>query len=304
MAKSHRMVPDFTEDLVSFMIQMMLTILRFPRAPFAMIPLSKKEERIFGADVKIDAIAPLYIQFKRSLAYPEFSGAKFLKERKKLHLSNSPIVLYFELRNKAKNHSDFQHNILFDLRNEIQREGIGDAIYTSPLFLNRSAYLLSLHLNSILSWRPWHLFSKQPFPAGHLDLVTNNGSIRFQNCPVLKDHISIPPHQMVSTHKHRYSYLESGEETCFHSPEIIGKASNLGQFIYDFIHFRDGRPNAELINIEQSIELLNKLNSHFFEKTKSGDEPEPILDKWLDFGDRLKRMYSIEQFMLIKFKDN
>jgi len=29
------------------MIQMMLTILSFPRAPFAMIPLSKNEERIF-----------------------------------------------------------------------------------------------------------------------------------------------------------------------------------------------------------------------------------------------------------------
>jgi len=47
MAKSNRIVPDFTEDLVSFMIQMMLTILSFPRAPFAMIPLSKNEERIF-----------------------------------------------------------------------------------------------------------------------------------------------------------------------------------------------------------------------------------------------------------------
>ena len=304
MANSNRIVPDFTEDLVSFMIQMMLTILSFPRVPFAMIPLSKNEERIFGADVKIDSIAPLYIQFKRSLAYQEFSRAKFLKERKNLNLSNSPIVLYFELRNKDKNHNDFQHNILLDLRNKLQGKGIGDAIYTAPLFLNRSAYLLSMHLNSMLSWRPWLIFRNLPFPVGHFDLITKTGSVKFQNCPVLKDHISIPPHQMVSTHKHRYSYLESGKETCFHSPEIIKSTSNLGQFIYDFINFRDGQPNAELINIEQSMEFLNELNSHFFEQTLGEDEREPILDQWLEFGDRLKRIYNIEQYMLIKFKDN
>ena len=79
---------------------------------------------------------------------------------------------------------------------------------------------------------------------------------------------------------------------------------DLGQFIYDFIDFRDGQPNAELINIEQSIGFLNELNSHFFEQAISEDEREPILDKWLEFGDRLKRTYNIEQYMLIKFKDN
>jgi len=304
MAKSYRIVPDFTEDLVSFMIQMMLTILSFPRAPFSMIPLSKKEERIFGADVKIDSIAPLYIQFKRSLAYPDFSTAKFLKERKNLYLSNSPIVLYFELRNKAKNHNDYQHNILHSLRNKLQQRGIGDAIYTAPLFLYRSAYLLSVHINSMLSWRHCSIFPQQPFPIGNIDLVTKTGNIRFQNCPVLKDHISIPPHRKVSTHKHRYSYLESGKETCFHSPEIAKSTSNFGQFIYDFINFRDGQPDAELIKIEKSIRFLNELNSHFFDQTLREDELEPILDRWLEFGDRLKRMYNIEQYMLIKFKDN
>jgi len=237
------------------------------------------------------------------MAYPDFSSAKYLEERRNLNLSNSPIALYFELRNKDKNHSDFQHNILFDLRNRLQRKGVGDAIYTAPLFLNRSAYLLSVHLRSMLSWRPWPMYRHQPFPVGHFDLVTKAGNISFQNCPVLKDHISIPPHQKVSSHKHRYSYLESGKETCFHSPETMKSTSNLGQFIYDFFNFRDGQPNAELINIEQSIEFLNELKSHFFEHSLSEDEREPILDKWLEFGDRLKRIYNIEQYMLIKFKD-
>ena len=80
MAKSNKIIPDFTEDMVAFMVQLMLTILRFPRAPLAMIPLSKKEERIFGADVKIESLSPLYIQFKRSFAYPDFTRAKFLSK--------------------------------------------------------------------------------------------------------------------------------------------------------------------------------------------------------------------------------
>jgi hypothetical protein len=36
MSKSNLITPDFTEDIVGFMIQSMLTITRFPRALFAM----------------------------------------------------------------------------------------------------------------------------------------------------------------------------------------------------------------------------------------------------------------------------
>ena len=61
MGKSLQIRPDFTEELVGFMIQTMLTVVRFPRAPFALIPLSKNEERIYGADAKIEAyLSTLY----------------------------------------------------------------------------------------------------------------------------------------------------------------------------------------------------------------------------------------------------
>src|SRR5690606_26947185 len=100
MSKSNQIIPDFTEDLVGFMVQSMLTITHFPRAPFAMVPLSKSEERIYGADVRIDSISPIYIQFKRSLSYPDYSTAKFIKDRKALKANCSPRTLYFELRAK------------------------------------------------------------------------------------------------------------------------------------------------------------------------------------------------------------
>ncbi len=300
MAKSNLLIPDFTEELVAFMVQMMLTITRFPRAPFAMIPLSKKDERIFGADVKIESIAPLYIQFKRSFAYLDSSSAKFLKERKSLNLNNSPRVLHFELRRKGEKHNDFQHNILLDLWNELQQKGVGNAVYCAPLFLNRSAYMLSVHINSILHWGPWHF---APFPEEEFNLVSQTGSIRFQNCPVLREHISIPPFQRVTTHKHKYSYLESGDETCFHSPLIVENSNKLGQLIYDFMKFRDGIPTTTLISIEESAGFLEKLSNKYFDNRLNKNQ-EPILNKWLEFGEKLKQEYDIDQYMLIKFREN
>jgi hypothetical protein len=163
MNKSNQIIPDFTEDLVGFMVQSMLTIAHFPRAPFAMVPLSKTQERINGADVKIESISPIYIQFKRSLAYPDFSTAQFIKDRKALKTSSSPRALYFELRAKKPKHKDFQHNILLDLKNKLDKAGSGKAFYTAPLFLNRTAYLLAVHMSSLFFWRPWHWFRHDPF---------------------------------------------------------------------------------------------------------------------------------------------
>ena len=268
-----------------------------------MIPLSKKEERVYGADVKIESIAPLYIQFKRSLAYSSTSSAKFIADRKNLNLEVEPKVLYFELRKKDKNHKDFQHNLLFDLREKLHEEEIGDAVYSAPLFLSRSAYLLAVHLNSILHWRPWHFYYKYPFFDQEFNIVTRTGSIRFQNCPALRDHITIPPHTKVETYKHRYSFLESGKQACFHSPTTINNNVNLGQFVYDFLGFSNGQPTTNMLNINESVQLLNGLNLICFDESFGEIKIDSILDRWLDFGDRLKEVYNIEQYMLIKFEE-
>lgn len=180
MSKTNQIIPDFTEDLVGFMVQSMLTITRFPRGPFAMVPLSKPEERIYGADVKIESISPIYIQFKRSMAYPDYSTAKIIKDRKILKANCSPRTLYFELRAKKPNHKDFQHNILFDLKNKLDKAGKGKAFYTAPLFLNRTAYLLSVHMSSLLSWRPWHWFRHDPFSSKHKIFLLKQGVSDFK----------------------------------------------------------------------------------------------------------------------------
>jgi hypothetical protein len=264
MSKSNLIIPDFTEEIVGFMIQSMLTITRFPRAPFALVPLSKKDEVIYGADARIDSISPLYIQFKRSFAYPDYSSSKIIKDRKKLKSNSSPNTLFFELRDKQPKHKDYQHNVLYDLKTKLDASGKGKAFYTAPLFLNRTAYLLAVHMSSILSWRPWHWFMDEPFFERNQNILTSTGSIRFQNVPILREHIVIPPHIKVTTHKHKYSYLENGKEVCFHEPTKLEGEQTLGQTIYDILRFRDGQPTTEMINLSESISLLGSLQDFFF----------------------------------------
>jgi hypothetical protein len=302
MSATNLIIPDFTEEIVGFMIQSMLTITRFPRVPFALVPLSKKDEVIYGADSYIDSISPLYIQFKRSFAYPDYSTSKIIKDRKNLKASCSPRTLFFELRDKQPKHKDYQHNVLFDLKTKLDASGKGKAFYTAPLFLNRTAYLLAVHMSSILSWRPWHWLMHEPFYEQTRNILTPTGSIRFQNIPILNEHIVIPPHTRVTTHKHKYSYLESGKEICFHKPTKLNNEQTLGQTIYDFLKFREGQPTTEMTNLLESSSLLDDLQSELFGQNHNMIN-QSLINRWIDFGERLRTDFDIFQFMLIKLKN-
>lgn len=302
MSKSNLIIPDFTEDIVGFMIQSMLTIIRFPRAPFALVPLSKKDEVIFGADARIDSISPIYIQFKRSFAYPDSSSSSIIKDRKMLKANCSPRTLFFELRDKQLKHADYQHNVLFDLKTTLEKTGKGKAFYTAPLFTNRTAYLLAVHMSSLLSWRPWHWFMDEPFYERTQNILTTTGSIRFQNIPILKEHIVIPPHAKVTTHKHKYSYLETGNEVCFHDPTNLDNAATLGQTIYDFLKFQDGQPTTEMTNLIESESLLENLKNGLLGETQDR-QSKSIMNRWVEFGEVLRTNFDIYQFMLLKLKN-
>ena len=298
---SKKEIPDFTEDLVAFMIQTMLTIVRFPRAPFALVPLSKKDELIYGADAMIESICPLYIQFKRSFAYSDSSKSKIIKDRERLGVSSSPKALYFELRGKKDSHVDYQHNILFSLNEKLRNEGSGKAFYTAPLFLNRTSYLLAVHLSSLLHWRPWHSFISGPFFEGFQDIVAPSGAIRFHNIPILQEHVVIPPHIRVETHKHKYSYNETGKEVCFHSPSFVENYSSLGQTIYNFLEFSNGQPTTTMIELQESTALLQAIQGDA--NLNSGNvSNNSIIRRWLNLGETLRIKYEIYQFALLKLK--
>lgn len=224
---SYRLDSDYTEELVGFAIEAFLTLVSFPFSQFSIEPLSKAKERLLGADVRLRGrvknFRPFYMQFKRPSAYPDYSTSKIITGRKNRNLAISPTSLYFPLREKAANHTDYQQNVLFRLRNHLKNRNLGDAAYVCPLFLSRSSYRLHLHWAGLSRWpRFWR---HHPWELEDVLLDNGKGTIRFDRVPVLAEHVTIPPHDKVTSAKHNYSFTESGKDVCFHSPQSLPDGS-------------------------------------------------------------------------------
>lgn len=305
-----RIDADYTEDVVGFALESFLAVMSFPRRRFSIEPFARAKERWLGADARLHSeirgFHPFYMQFKRPSAYPDFSSAGVIRDRKALKLQASPRALYFELRDKQAHHWDFQHNILFRLRRRLRDRRLGDAAYVCPLFLERSAYRFYLHWSGLSLWprfwrhHPWELE----------EVLLNNGgnTIHFDRIPVLAEHITVPPHDKVISAKHRYSFTEAGRELCFHSPEALPDgAVNLTKFL---IAVSEGfLGGAEKIQPQQANEELRQLI-----KATEVDQPDrlPIsfgsgeddpIGNWLAWGDYLRLRYGIDQYALVSWRD-
>ncbi|NVO84281.1 hypothetical protein [Hymenobacter terrestris] len=327
----NKLVPDFTEELAGYMIQHLLTLASFPGKPLFILPLSVKEENELGADVVIESIKPLYLQFKRVEGYPETSSSGILKARTALHKSNSPRILFFGLRKQGEKQNDLQHNILLKIRNELKLNSSGDAMYVAPLFWRKTAY--SRYIHNLYYW-PARLHrlgiflnSRNHFPLEYdyesLKIRENDKghikdtSVGFSSLSVFKGHICIPPHNRVEHHKHKYSFLQTGTEVCFHSPSVVEEAYNLGQFLDVFTRAQDGLRSAGGLDKQGAALLVEKLEQLAFpqnaplsvvpanladELPSNRTESQNLLDTWADFGEKLYNEYKISQFLLIEYK--
>ncbi|NTI46121.1 hypothetical protein [Rhizobium rhizogenes] len=305
---SNRIDADYTEDVVGFALEAFLTVLTFPHRHFSIEPFSRSKERWLGADARLHSgirgFRPFYMQFKRPSAYPDMSHAHIIKDRKKLTLPVVPRSLYFALREKQKTHREFQHNILYRLREKLQGRGVGDAAYVCPLFLDRSAYRDRLHLSGLARHlRHWPF---DPWDLEDIRLNHSRGTIAFNCVPVLAEHITIPPHAKVTSAKHSYSFSEQGGDLCFHSPEALPEgAATLDTFLAKLLNgFLEG---GEKIQFAQANQELRNLIAHVDDSqlqllpddAVSGD---PI-GNWMAWGDYLRKEHGIEQFALVRWDD-
>lgn len=304
-----RLDADFTEDTVGFALESFLAFLSFPRFRFSIEPFSRGRERWLGADARLDGrmrgFKPFYMQFKRPSAYPDTSSAKVVANRKSLGLPVAPRTLYFSLREKQPSHRDYQHNILLRLRERLVNRGIGDAAYVCPLFLERSAYRFHVYLSGLRRWS--HFWRVDPWEWEEILIHSANGQINFDAVPVLKEHVSIPPHASVTSAKHSYSFTEQGSDLCFHSPEALPEgATSLAKFLTRVV----GRLDAEdgIIRPDNAGQELRNI----FEQSEDADNPlfPPILrgegdgvESWLHWGAYLKAEHQIEQFALVRWAD-
>jgi len=312
-----RLDADFTEDMVGFALEAFLAILDFPGCRFTIEPFSRSRERWLGADARllgnrVQCFRPFYMQFKRPLAYPDYSTSPIVEDRRSLKLTVAPRSLFFPLRQRRANANQHrsQHNTLFQLRRRLTKYNLGDAAYVCPLFLDRSAYRYYMHLSGLCLWQRYG--RRHPWQQRGVDVHHGNVMMHFANIPILEGHISIPPHGEVNPggdeHTHKYSFGERGQDLCFHSPKDFpdGGASSLAAFLQGVQQdFPEGDNN---VTPENSAGLLEKLAGWFEDEDSLFDalpfSDDDWLGNWLDWGDRLRSNYGIEQFAFVAWKDS
>lgn len=303
---SLRLDADFTEDTVGFALESFLSVLSFPFFRFSIEPFSRGRERWLGADARLNGLMagfkPFYMQFKRPSAYPDTSVAKVVTDRRSLKLPVSPHVLYFDLREIQPSHQDYQHNILYRLRRRLIRWGVGDAAYVCPLFLERSAYRFHVQLAGLHRWlRSWH---RTPWDLAEVLIDSSKGKVRFENVPLLREHVSIPPHDEVASAKHRYSFTENGTDLCFHSPRALPEGV---QMLSDFLTGVVGDMRSDEGFISPQI-----AGRRFLEIFRSEEDPDLLPDDfprdvedglaaWLYWGNYLRKEHQIEQYALVRW---
>lgn len=310
--KSLRLDSDYTEDVVGFAIESFLSLISFPYYRFSIEPFSHAKERFLGADgrvlSRIREFKPFYMQFKRPSAYPDYSTSRIIRDRKAINpksLNTSPRTLYFPLRDKQVGHTDYQHNVLFKLRARLIRSHLGDATYVCPLFLERSAYRFFMHMAGIRRWgRFW---SNHPWDLEDVFVDAGGKRILFDRIPILAEHVSIPPHDLVKDAHHFYSFTERGREVCFHSPLSLPEgAVSLSSFLKSIAE--GFLSNDTVIRTEDAQRVLQTL------LTSEVDEevlpsPDRIFENqegitgWLTWGDFLQREFGIEQYALIRWEE-
>ncbi len=315
MAKTNknslRLDADFTEDTVGFALESFLSLLSFPRLKFSIEPFSRGRERWLGADARLNGhmagFKPFYMQFKRPSAYPDISTAKVITDRRTLKLPVAPRTLYFDLRQKRPTHKDYQHNILYRLRQRLVKRGVGDAAYVCPLFLDRSAYRFHIHVAGLRRWPCfWRI---DPWELEGILIHRSSGTVNFNAIPVMQEHVSIPPHDTVTSAKHSYSFTERGTDLCFHSPLSLPEGN---RSLADFLTGVVGNLKSDegFISPERAQGMLRELFSGAAGEDRSDLLPDDFprnaedgIASWLHWGDYLKTEHQIEQFALVRWAD-
>jgi len=182
------------------------------------------DEATSGADKLYDSGCALYLQFKKSLGLKPWNSITRKNQsplcavrefRSESGLKDDP-TLFFQLRRKSKTSTDFQHNVLRAYINP----PVSHAVYVAPLALSRSEYYQKLfHPRSLMYL---------PFEFNRWILIHARGKINIQwQVPILRAHISIVPHERVTSSDHYYSFALDGSDVAWHSPEVISRNEQL-----------------------------------------------------------------------------
>ncbi|MCR8931768.1 MULTISPECIES: hypothetical protein [Pseudomonas] len=287
----------------------------------------RQERNLGGYDAVATSVQPFYIQAKTSSFHSGKSTSKIISSRNAIPVNSNPGAFAFDLRKHRGTDEPLQHNALYWLSLR------STAAYVCPTFLseheleNRLEKALDLKRHEI-----WHYRD---------DVYTEAGNSQSQSFQALHFHglLTIIPHRLVATYRHRYSYDNSATPSIvFHSdPENVGEARSFTSFVEtlssqsqipDKVFSRITRPvsferlkDTQLSWIEEAFDpatqglnikasdVSESLSSAFLSRTTNFQNTSHALkylqkldgrDVSVFFGALLKKKYSIYQHYLLR----
>ncbi|SDG32213.1 hypothetical protein SAMN04487996_117148 [Dyadobacter soli] len=256
-------------------------------------------EQLTGADKLFNRFLPIYMQFKVSQGLkPERSFTdrivrtpltRIIQYREENNLSGNPI-LYFQLRRQARMATDFQHNILFKLNQPPDQF----SLYIAPLTLNDSEYYKLMHPK-------WYMRLSPFDPFLHRELAVHDAVIRknilLGNNPFLRHHISIPPHTLVDTHEHHYSYSQTGGDVAWHGGELRQGDFRLSTQMNRILNYFYNSSNIGF-TAESFAEFIVKFRQENGMSEYTGRDNDARVDTIRNFAYQLLQQYGITLMLL------
>jgi hypothetical protein len=291
--------PNFPESQIHTQIQRHLSLAGFPYFDYLIKPITQQEEAEVGYDATIEyKMLPFYMQFKRPFLADGSQNPDVLDSRDEVTGYRDEHALFFHLyrRKYEEVYRNRQHNIL----HELSKQNPGRVAYICPLFTDLRKYTQEMQVgrfdvllnflrhNDPISLRPMEI------------LVSGSRSrpVRIADIPMLRGHVSIPPHAEVDDSPHRYSFAEDGTRVCFHSPLAISDGSQRLdvwlRHIYDSRQSESFDPHSE-VGRDRFQSVASALADYI---------PSPLQKfegstSWGLFGSLLMEQYNIFQFSFI-----
>jgi len=248
------------------------------------------DEQTTGSDKLFNRFVPIYLQFKVSegLKPLDFgfnllrkSGLQKIRAFRRKNDINSDPTLYFKLRDQAPTARDFQHNIL----KSFHQPPYQYAMYVAPLTLSLDEYNKSLEVSFIDRFLTFNPFF---FRNQDIEMAAMKQSLGIN--PFLRGHISIPPHEIVDTSNHYYSFSRSGGDLAWHSGEKLNDDLRLSNQIKKI--FQIAYRNKDVgHNKATYIQFI----SQYFDSVEKVDNPIDIIE---DFSYYLKNTFNIKLLFL------
>ena len=265
--------------------------------PFRLLDV---DEQSTGADKLYDCATAIYMQFKKSYGLMSTlkvkpstrknrSQLEDIREfREKNNLEQDP-TLFFQLRKKAEQAADLQHNVLLGY----ECPPGSRAIYVAPLLLDKTAYHAALHSSATR-------FLLDPFFYLIRQSIFQRQWIRHLSAiPFLREHISIPPHIRVEDHNHYYAYSEAGVDISWHSPEIVSKEpGRLSDFTAKLFLKAATEPDSMLPK-RALAEKISEISSVFGFQPKNREQIDSPIEYLGMHGRWLREKHGIRQFILL-----